>query len=53
MAAAISAMALRIRIGPFGRGWMAVADFLDCAIPIALTAALAAGAASIFFGLVH
>jgi hypothetical protein len=50
MMAAVSAMALRIGESAFGQWCSKVSVFLDCAIPIALTVALAIGAGAILFG---
>jgi hypothetical protein len=50
MKALVTAMAVRVSDSAVGRGWNKAGEVLDAVIPIALTAALAIGAAAILFG---
>jgi hypothetical protein len=52
MMAIVSAMATSVGESSFGQWCGKARDVIDCAIPIALTMALAVGAASIIFGFV-
>ena len=52
MMAAVSAMAVRVGESSFGQWWSKAGDFLDCAIPIALTIAVAIGWGAVIFGFV-
>jgi hypothetical protein len=51
--AMVLAMAARVGESAFGHAWRKTGEVLDVLIPIALTAALAVGAASILFGFAH
>jgi hypothetical protein len=53
MMAAVSAMAVSVGESSFGQWCGKVSAFIDCAIPIALTVALAVGSGSIIFGFVQ
>jgi hypothetical protein len=53
MAAAVAAMALRLRNSAFGRSCGLAGAVLDCVIPIVLVIAIAAGLGAIWLGLVH
>ncbi len=53
MKAMVLAAAARVGDSAFGRGWNRAGEILDVVIPLALTAVLVLGAASILFGLVQ
>jgi hypothetical protein len=53
MMAMVSAAAARVGESAFGRAWRKTADVLDCVIPIALAAVLAAGMALVLFDFVQ
>jgi hypothetical protein len=53
MVAAVSAMAVSVGESSFGQWCSKVSAVIDCAIPIALTVALAIGSGAILFGFVQ
>jgi hypothetical protein len=53
MMAAVSGMAVSVGESSFGQWCSKVSAVIDCAIPIALTVALAIGSGAILFGFVQ
>lgn len=53
MMSAVSGMVARASAGPIGRSCAKAADFLDCAIPLALVAVIVISAGLIAGGIVH
>ena len=53
MMAMVSAIAARLGESAFAQWWHKAGAVLDCVIPIALTAILAAGTGVVLFGLPH
>lgn len=51
MKAAMIVATARVADSGFGRSWTALGGFLDCAIPLALTAVIVIGTATVAFGL--